>query len=63
MTDCVFRFSDQKLTRVSGADAGTYKIVDNFANILISGVTSRVCPFDRRIAKNNADGTITISIT
>lgn len=62
MTDCVFRFSDNKITTVSGADAGTYKIVDNFSDILIAGVTSHVCPFDRRIAKNNADGTITITI-
>jgi hypothetical protein len=62
MTDCVFTFSDNKITTVSGADEGTYKIVDNFCDVLISGETSHVCPFDRRIAKNNADGTITITI-
>ena len=63
MTQCVFTFLDNKITTVSGADAGTYKIVDNFADILISGVTYHKCPFDRRIAKNNADGTITVEVT
>ena len=62
MTDCVFTFKDNQITTVSGADEGTYIITDNFADVLISGVTSHVCPFDRRIAKNNADGTITITI-
>ena len=62
MTTCVFTFKDQKITTVSGADAGTYKIVDNFANILISGVTYSRCPFDRRIAKNKADGTIIMEV-
>ena len=63
MTTCVFRLYDDKITTVSGADAGTYKIVDNFSDILISGVTYHKCPFDRSIAKNNADGTITMEVT
>lgn len=62
MTQCIFRFKDNQLTTVSGADEGTYVMVDNFIDALISGVTSHVCPFDRRIAKNNSDGTITITI-
>jgi hypothetical protein len=61
-TICVFRYENNLLTAVSGADTGTYKIVDNFTDIVIEGVTHSRCPFDRRIAKNNSDGTITVEV-
>jgi hypothetical protein len=62
MTTCNFSFKDNQITTIDGADAGTYLITDNYADILISGVTYHKCPFDRRIAKNNADGTITMEV-
>lgn len=62
MTDCVFELTDNKLTTVSGADAGTYIITDNIADILISGVTSSVNPFDRAYLDSVKDSQITDKI-
>ena len=46
MTDCVFTLKENKLTRVSGADAGTYMINDNYADIAISSTEYRTKVFD-----------------
>lgn len=44
MTTCIFSLTDNKLTTVSGADAGTYEVINNSADIVIGGVTSAVNP-------------------
>jgi len=62
MTDCVFELTDNKLTTVSGADAGTYIVTDNNADILISGVTSSINPFDKAYLDSVADSQITDKI-
>ncbi len=59
MTTCVFELTDNKLTTVSGADAGTYPVTDNKAEIVISGVTSVVNPFENATVK---DSQITVEI-
>ncbi len=62
MTDCKFYLRDSKLTTISGADAGDYMINDNYANILISGVTYRRSPFDMTISKIDTKQQITITV-
>jgi len=62
MTDCVFELTDNKLTTVSGADAGTYVVTDNNADILISGVTNSINPFDRAYLDSVKDSQITDKI-
>jgi hypothetical protein len=61
MTTCVFTMCNNQLTTVSGADEGTYLLKDNSADILISGVTSNVRPFDLAISKINNE-TYTIEV-
>ena len=53
---------DNKLTTIDGADAGSYLVKDNYADILISGVTYHKSPFDLTISKINADQTIIMEI-
>jgi len=62
MTTCIFYMTDNKLTTVSGADSGTYVVRDNYADILISGVTSHLCPFDMSISKISNSQTYTIEV-
>ena len=62
MTTCVFTMTDNKLTTVSGADVGEYVVRDNFADILISGVTSHICPFNMAISKISNSQTYTIEV-
>jgi len=63
MTTCKFYIRDNKLTTISGADAGTYLIKDNYADILISGTTYHRCPFDLTISKIDTNQDITMEIT
>ena len=61
MTTCVFYMRDNKLTTVSGADPGTYMVKDNYADIVIGGLTSHVSPFNLSISKiNNENYTIEV---
>ncbi len=62
MTTCVFSLKDNVLTTVSGADAGEYPILDNYADVLISETAYHVKPFDLSISKIK-DQTITMEIT
>jgi hypothetical protein len=62
MTTCVFTLADNQLTTVSGADAGTYMIVDNKADIVISGSTSSICPFQKPYFQGASDNQITVEI-
>jgi hypothetical protein len=62
MTDCVFELSNNKLSTVSGADTGTYIITDNIADILISGITNSVNPFDRAYLDSVKNSQITDKI-
>lgn len=62
MTTCKFYLRHNQLTTISGADAGTYLIKYNYADILISGVTSHVCPFDLTISKIDVNQDITIEV-
>jgi hypothetical protein len=59
MTTCVFTLANNKLTTVSGADAGTYVVTDNKADIDISGSPTTVNPFENSTCSNN---TITVEI-
>lgn len=61
-TTCKFYIRNNQITTISGADAGTYLIKDNYADILISGVTYHKCPFDLRISKIDVKQDITIEI-
>lgn len=47
MTTCIFELTSNKLTTVSGADAGTYESINNKSDILIGGVTSSINPYDK----------------
>jgi hypothetical protein len=58
---CVFTLKDNELTTVSGADAGSYLIEDNYANVLISAVEHHFCPFDLRYVKFN-NNKITVNL-
>ena len=62
MTACKFSIKENALTTISGADAGTYAIKNNIANILISAVTSSINPFDTNKVTDITDNTITINI-
>jgi hypothetical protein len=53
MATCVFHISDNKLTTVSGADEGTYNIVDNFATVTIEDTEYRFCPFTAAAGYSN----------
>ena len=61
-TTCKFYIRNNQLTTISGSDAGTYLIKDNFADILISGVTYHRCPFDLTISKIDVNQDITMEI-
>ena len=61
MATCVFHISDNKLTTVSGADEGTYNIVDNFATVTIDATEYRFCPFNPGVA-NYSNNYITIDL-
>ena len=63
MATCKFYMRDNKLTTISGADAGSYMVNDNYANIKIAGVTYRRSPFDMTISKIDTNQTITMEIT
>jgi len=63
MTTCVFGFTNNILTTISGADAGSYTIKDNSANILISAVTYTVNPFDTNKVLGFTNNVLTIEIT
>jgi hypothetical protein len=43
---CVFSIKNGVLTTISGADAGSYAILDNHANILISEVEYQIQPYN-----------------
>lgn len=62
MTACKFGFSNNKLTTISGADAGNYEIIDNYINVVISGTTTKVYPFDPDNITDITNNTITINI-
>jgi len=62
MAECIFTLKDNKLITISGADAGSYAINDNYADVLISTVAYHVCPFNLTISKI-FDNTITMQIT
>jgi len=63
MTTCKFYIRDNKLTTISGADAGTYLIKDNYADIEISSTAYHRCPFDLTISKIDTNQDITMEIT
>ena len=48
---CLFYIKDNELTTISGADAGTYPILDNHANILISATAYQIKPYDGAYCK------------
>jgi hypothetical protein len=62
MTACKFHISNNALTTISGADAGTYAIKDNAADIVISGSTTKVYPFDSDNIVDCTNNEITINI-
>jgi len=62
MTTCKFSVKNNQLTTISGADAGTYLIKDNYADILISGTTYRRCPFNLSISKIDTNQDITMEV-
>lgn len=50
---CVFYLKNNALTTISGADAGTYLIEDNFAAVKINDAVHEFNPFDLRYVKFN----------
>lgn len=62
MTECVFFLQNNQLTTVSGADAGTYMITNNKADIVIDGTTSTIAPFNNTSTLNCTDNVLTIEI-
>jgi hypothetical protein len=61
-TTCKFYMRDNKLTTISGADAGSYLLQDNYANIAVGGVVYRRSPFDMTISQFDSDGNIIMKI-
>ena len=61
--ECIFYIRDNKLTTVSGADAGDYAISDNHANILISAVEYQIKSFDGAYCKVDTLGQIITTVT
>jgi len=59
---CKFYMRDNHLIAISGADAGTYEIHDNYADIAVSGIIYRRSPFDPTISVIGADQVIYITI-
>lgn len=62
MTTCIFSHSNNQLTTVSGADAGTYLLTNNSADIVISGVTSSVNPLNKPYFQGSSNNQITAEI-
>lgn len=62
MTTCKFSVKNNQLTTISGADAGTYLIKDNYADIEISSTAYHRCPFNLSISKIDTNQDITMEI-
>jgi len=62
MTTCVFRIDNNKLTTVSGADAGSYEINNNEADIRVSGVSFPIYPFNKPYFEQWNNGVLTVRI-
>jgi hypothetical protein len=62
VASCKFTIKDNQLTTVSGADAGTYSIKNNYADVLVGAITHRIYPLDMNYITHITNNEITINI-
>jgi hypothetical protein len=62
MTVCKFHINNNKLTAISGAEAGDYEIVNNSIDVIIGEDTTKIYPFDSDNIVDCTNNEITINV-